>query len=227
VAFEVSIPTTLSAAPGKLNFGKVDASTTSKPRKVTLANRGKNPALISLVLLYPPFPVTFTIATGTDTCSGKIIPPKRSCSFEVEYTPTNVGNMDGGIAVVAYNGTSPEIELEGIGLAVALKAPKSESFAPESPGSIGTPKSIEISNPSTATVTLGTAMIGGSDPSSFKIASDQCSGLPLAPKGKCSVGMEFTPPGNASGTQSATLAVPFTYGANQDAVATNLTGKVK
>ena len=76
-------------------------------------------------------------------------------------------------------------------------------------------------------MTLGTAMLGGTDPGSFKIATDKCSGQPLAPKGTCAIEVELAPPGNATGTQSATLAVPYTYGANQGSVSTDLSGKVK
>ena len=69
--------------------------------------------------------------------------------------------------------------------------------------------------------------MSGSDPGSFKIASDQCSGKALAPKGTCGIGAEFAPPGSASGTQSATLSIPFSYGANNGNVSANLSGKVK
>ena len=69
--------------------------------------------------------------------------------------------------------------------------------------------------------------LGGTDPVSFKTAGDQCSGQALAPTGKCGIGVEFAPPGNASGTQSATLTISFTYGANQGNVSASLSGKVK
>jgi hypothetical protein len=69
-------------------------------------------------------------------------------------------------------------------------------------------------------------MLGGSHPGSFKIASDQCSGKALAPKGTCGIGVEFAP-GSASGTQRATLSISFNYGANNGNVSANLSGKVK
>jgi len=223
VAFEISIPTTLTASPTQLNFGKVDATGTSKPKKVTLTNKGKAPAVISSVTASAPF----ITGGGPDTCTGQTIAPKKTCSFEVEYAPTTFGEVDGGFASVEYNGTSPLVTLKGISIAATLKAPKAASFAPVSAGSLGTPKNIVISNLSTVTVTFGTAMLGGSDPGSFKISSDLCSGQPLAPKGTCGIGVESAPPGNATGTQSAMLSLEFTYGANQGNVSTNLSGKVK
>jgi uncharacterized repeat protein (TIGR03803 family) len=121
VAFEVSTATTLTASPKSLNFGKVDVTTTSKPKRVTLANRGKFPALISGVAVVPPF--AFTITSAANTCSGETLAPKKTCSFEVEYTPTTVGEVDGAFAGVFYNGTSPLVALKGIAIAPNVKKP--------------------------------------------------------------------------------------------------------
>ena len=206
-----------------MNFGNVDATGTSKPKKVTLTNRGIASALIAGTAPTAPF----TTTGGADTCTGHIIAPKKTCSFSVEFVPTGVANVSGGSLDVIYNGTSPAVSLAGDGIAVTLKTPKSTSFPPVSSGSLGTPRTIVISNPSTATVTLGTVEMGGSDMGSFKIASDQCSGLVLAPKGRCGIGVEFAPPGNANGSQSATLSLGFTYGANTGNVTGSLSGKVK
>jgi hypothetical protein len=60
----------------------------------------------------------------------------------------------------------------------------------------------------------------------FKITSDQCSGKSLAPK-VCGIGVEFAPPSNASGAQSATLLLDYTYGANNGNVTASPSGNVK
>jgi uncharacterized repeat protein (TIGR03803 family) len=210
-------PTVLTASPGKLSFGDVDATGTSKPKKVRLTNKGKVVAQISSVSATAPF----AIAGGNNTCTGQTLAPKKTCSFEVEFAPTTVANETGGIEVT-YNGPSPAIALAGDGIPVTLKAPKSTSLP-----ALGTPKNIVFSNPSTITITFGAAVLGGSDPGSFKIADDACSGKSLAPKGTCSIGVEFAPPGNGNGTQSATLSVGFTYGFNGGNVMADLSGKVK
>jgi uncharacterized repeat protein (TIGR03803 family) len=215
-------PANLTAAPSKLNFGDVVVTGTSKPIKVTLTNKGKVAAFISSVARNLPF----TIAGGRNTCADSIA-PKKTCSFYVEFAPTTIATVSGKSIYVTYNGTSPAVALAGNGIGVTLKAPKSASFPPTSPDSASKSKNIVFSNPSTVTVTFGTAVFGGSDPSSFRFAGDQCSGQPLAPKGKCSVGVEFAPPGNASGTQNATLSLGYTYGANNGIASVSLSGKVK
>ena len=119
------------------------------------------------------------------------------------------------------------MSLSGTGIAVTLKAPKSESFTAVDAGVTGKAKNIELSNSSTVPVTLETAALGAPDPGSFTISSDGCSGQVLAPKGKCTVAVEFAPPGTASGAQTSTLSFGFTYGANSGSVSTALKSKVK
>jgi hypothetical protein len=216
-------PTELTASPGKLNFGSVDATGTGKPKKVTLTNKGTVAAQIATVSVSAPF----TIAGGPNTCTGETIATKKICSFNLEFVPTTVGEVSGGSIEVTYNGASPAVVLAGNGIAVTLRAPKSESFPSENAGNVGTPKNIVLSNPSAVTLTFGAAVLGGSDPGSFKIASDPCSGQPLAPKAACAIGVEFAPPGDGNGTQRATLSLGFTYGVNGGNVLADLSGKVK
>ncbi|MGA7618510.1 NHL repeat-containing protein [Candidatus Binatus sp.] len=215
--------TTLSASPAKLNLGSVDATGTSKSKKVSLANKGTIAAVIETVTATPPF----VVAGGENTCSSQTIEPKKKCSFEVEFAPATPGAVSDQTIDVGYNGGSPAMSLSGTGIAVTLKAPKSESFTAVDAGVTGKAKNIELSNSSTVPVTLETAALGAPDPGSFTIASDGCSGQVLAPKGKCAVAVEFAPPGTASGTQTSTLSFGFTYGANSGSVSTALKSKVK
>ena len=115
--------TTLSAAPAKLNFGSVDATGTSKPKKVALTNKGTTAAVIGSVTATPPF----VVAGGENTCSGQTIEPKKKCSFDVEFAPATPGAVSDQTIEVGYNGASPAMSLSGTGIAVTLKAPK-ESF---------------------------------------------------------------------------------------------------
>jgi len=110
--FEISA--TLNAAPSTLNFGGVKATTTSRPKTVTLRNDGTVPAVIAHVTATAPF----KLGGGTNTCSGKTIAPTKTCSFHVEFAPTMVGEVTGGSIDVAYNGSSPAIALEGDGIPV-------------------------------------------------------------------------------------------------------------
>jgi uncharacterized repeat protein (TIGR03803 family) len=107
-------PTTLTASAKLLNFGNLHEPGTSKPKKITLTNKGKVAAMISRVTATAPF----KIAGGKDTCSDQTIAAKKkkTCSFYVEFAPTvsdgAYGSSSHTVGVI-YNGTSPAIALEG------------------------------------------------------------------------------------------------------------------
>ena len=214
--------TTLTAAPATIKFGDVDATGTSKPKKVTLTNKGTNAAVIGSVTATPPF----AIASGGDTCSGQTIAPKKKCSFGVEFVPATPGAATGGSIEVSYNGANPTVSLSGTGIAVTLKAPSKETFSPVAAGGTGKSKKIKISNPTTVSVSAGATVIGGNDPSAFTITFNSCPGT-IAAKGFCTITMEFTPGSGATGAQSATLGFSYTYGANAGNVSIPISGTVK
>jgi sugar lactone lactonase YvrE len=218
----VSSPTTLSASPTTIKFGNVDATGTSKPKKVTLTNKGTAAAVIESVTATPPFAIA-----GADTCAGQTIAAKKKCSFEVEFAPATPNAVTGGSSEVSYNGANPAVSLSGIGVEVTLKAPSKETFSPVAAGSIGKSKKIKISNPGTVSVSLGATSIGGSDPGAFTITANSCTGTLGAKPGSCTITMEFTPKSGATGAQSATVGFSYTYGANAGAVSIPISGTVK
>jgi hypothetical protein len=65
----------------------------------------------------------FKLGGGNNTCSGKTIAPNKTCSFDVEFAPTMVGEVTGGSIDVAYNGSSPVVALKGNGIALKPKKP--------------------------------------------------------------------------------------------------------
>ncbi len=219
----VSSPTTLSAAPATINFGIVDATGTSKAKKVTLTNKGPAEAVIGSVTATAPF----AIASVGNTCSGQSVAVKKKCLFEVEFSPATPNAVTGGSIKVSYNGTSPAVSLSGIGVEVTLKAPSKETFSPVAAGGTGKPKAIKISNPATVSVSLGTTSIGGSDPTAFTKTANTCTTTLAAKPGSCTITMEFAPKSGATGAQSATVGFSYTYGANSGSVSIPISGTVK
>jgi uncharacterized repeat protein (TIGR03803 family) len=106
------IASVLAASPTKLNLGNVVAPGTSRPKTMKLINQGTLAAQIANVTATGPF----EIAGGANTCSGNTIAPKKTCTFAVEFAPTSIGKVIGGVDVT-YNGTSPSLVLEGNGVA--------------------------------------------------------------------------------------------------------------
>jgi hypothetical protein len=205
-----------------ISFGNVDATATSKPRKVTLTNKGTAAAVIESVTATFPFGV----ASGADTCSGKAIAAEKKCSFEVEFAPATPDAASGGSIDVTYNGASPAVSLSGNGMAVTLRAPSKETFSPVAAGGKGKSKKIKISNPATVSVSLGTTSVVGNDPTAFTISANTCTG-PLAAKRDCTITTKFTPGSGATGMQSATVGFSYTYGVNDGAVSVPVSGNVR
>ncbi len=216
IAFQPAT-TALSAAPTKINFGSVDATATSKPKKVTLTNKGAIAAVIGSVTATPPFAIA-----GDNTCSGQTIAVKKKCSFDVEFAPATPGAVTGGSIDVSYNGISPAMNLSGTGLAVTLKAPSKEKFS-----SLEESKKIKISNPATVSVSLGATSLGGDDGfCEFTITANTCTGT-LAAKGNCTITIEFLPKTPSCVGLPATVGFSYTYGANTGAVSVPISGTVK
>ncbi len=75
-------------------------------------------------------------------------------------------------------------------------------------------------------VSLGTTNISGNDPGAFTKTANTCTDT-LAAKGNCTITMEFTTGSGATGAQSATVGLSYTYGANTGAVSIPISGTVK
>jgi hypothetical protein len=216
------LPTTsMLGVPALMNFGNVDASGSSKLHKVSIVNKGTVNALVGIVSV----PSGFSMVS--DLCSNQTILPKKSCPMMVQFAPTTPGPGSGSVSA-PYNGGTATVSLSGNGTPVSIKAPTTVVFAPVAAGSMGNPKLVTFINLSkTATVQMGSAPTPGGP---FSIASDTCSGMPIGPRGKCIIGLQFAAPQDAASKSvvPGTLDVSFTYGLNAGLVPTiSLMGKVK
>jgi hypothetical protein len=208
----------LTVSPAKLNFGNIDATASSRTKKLTLHNTSKTVAAV-IGQLIPP--ASFTISS--DGCSNQTIQPRKDCTVEVAFTPATVVGSVSETLTIPYNGASPAETLEGNGVAVTLKAPSSKTLPNDEAGEIGKTGTITISNRSAATVQLGAA----SALEDFTITDDGCAETTLAPKASCAVTVEFAPAEGTSGELTSALGYDFTYGANSGSVAITLKGKVE
>ena len=84
---------------------------TSKPKKVTLTNKNSPAAY-----LRRDRDRAVHDCRRPQHLLGRDHRAEKSCSFEVEFAPTKVGDASGGIEVT-YDGTSPSVNLEGNGVA--------------------------------------------------------------------------------------------------------------
>jgi subtilase family serine protease len=218
------VMTTMTPRPGTINFGNVDASGVSKPHKVTVINKGTVNAIVGTLI--PP--TGFMIVPGSDLCTGQTIVAKKSCSVFIEFAPSAPGPASGAL-MIPYNGaTNASVSLTGNGTQVVLRKPATVAFPPQVAGTPSKAKLVSIMNPSrTATVVLSAAQL--SDPFTPAPGTDTCSNATLAPHGRCSISLVFTPPnGTASKTSMpGSLTFDYTYGSNPSSATVTLKGTVR
>jgi hypothetical protein len=221
------VPTAvLTGVPTTVAFGNVDATGLSRARRISVINRSTVTANIGTATV----PAGFTIVAGLDTCSNTALAARRACTLEVEFSPTTVSATPvSGNLSIPYNGAAPvTVSLSGTGTAVVVLA-RSPRFAPVLPGATSLRPGVGfITNESrTATITLGSATISG--PFAIVSGMDMCAGMALAPRHRCSVGVNFTAPANdlAKMAETGSLSYPYTYGTNGGTATLTLSAVVK
>ena len=129
----------MKGSPAQVNFGNVDASGSSKARKVSISNKGASDAVIGTVSASS----AYLIVPGSDLCSNQTVLSKKSCTMMLQFSPTAPGPSSDTLSV-NYNGIPATVSLSGNARAVTLKAPSKVTFAPVVAGSAGPQKSFAI-----------------------------------------------------------------------------------
>jgi hypothetical protein len=221
-----TITPNLKAAPTKINFGKVLASTSSKTKTVTVTNVGKVATTIGAIT--PPAAVTPSNFTLADLCSGVILDPKGKCKIGVTFTPFVANPTVIGTLIIPYGDSlEADVALSGDATQVTLSGPKSASFPATANPNQSKSKKITITNKTAVTVILDAGVIG---PDFAFVGGDACAGQTLVANSKCVVMVAFTPQsGTPVGPVSGeTLSYLFHYGSGlSNTVAVTLKGTVK
>jgi hypothetical protein len=135
-----------------------------------------------------------------------VLEPRETCAVSVRFAPAVGGDAAADLALSTDDGaldvpliaTAPS--LSGL-LSPELPYPQ---FVPTGAGDgIGYPQRwrLVLTNPFRARVSIGRAMLSGTDARRFRITSDRCAHATLRPHGGCRLEVMFTPtrPGTARG----------------------------
>jgi Right handed beta helix region/Cep192 domain 4/HYDIN/CFA65/VesB-like, Ig-like domain/Abnormal spindle-like microcephaly-assoc'd, ASPM-SPD-2-Hydin len=184
---------TVSLTPTNLAFGNQNTGTTSAPQTVTLTNTSGANLAISNVYIFPPFGQTNNC--GTSLAAG------ASCTFNVTFTPTVVGNFSGELIV--YDNTpegSQYVFMSGTGQGpMASLNPLSLNFSAQLLGNTSSVQAVSLQNSGNAALNITSIYASGDF-----AASNNC-GTSLAPNAACSISVTFTP--TAAGTRSGAVFV--------------------
>ncbi len=192
----------------KLTFAKTPIGQTTD-LTVTLTNTGNANLNISNVA------TTGDYAVQSNTC-GALILAGNNCAITVGFTPTTKGARNGILQLTDNAANNPQkVTLTGTGVSIAL-SPTALNFGPEPMGQSTAPKTVTISNVSTASVNL-TGFTIGSTPADYTISANTC-GSSLPAETSCSLNVSFNP--TRKGTRSGKLNVTNSGGSTATATLT-------
>jgi hypothetical protein len=213
----------LSGSQGALNgFGsRIDFQTApagytcstsgSDCETAVISNIGNAPLTTSLTL----DPNWIYLNTGdSSACTGGSLAPGEFCNLDLEFSPIEVGTIDGNLTLTD-NATTQEdgvqnLALVGTGVAAALAnlAPTTWNFNTVADGNSAT-KTFVLSNPGTAALDIYFIEVSPTTPQEFS-ETNTC-GTSLGAGDSCNIVVTFTPTAT-SGTFTNTLTVEESVG---------------
>ena len=190
-----------------LAFGNQVVLTSSATMTATLTNSGTANLVLSSVTLGGTNPGDFT---RSGTCGAAMtLAPTQTCTVTAVFRPSAIGARSAAITIV-HNAspTTSTVSLTGTGVSAPTPAAGLTTttlpFNNQMVGTTSAPKTVAISNTGTATLTLGTISLSGTNAGDF--AATNCNGASLAAGQSCTISVTFTPA--ALNARSATLGIP-------------------
>jgi hypothetical protein len=185
-------------SPTSLNFGSQTVGVTSAPQSVMLVNSGSAVLTISSIGITGANKGEFS---QTNNCPGSLI-ANGSCTINVTFTPTALGNASAAVSVTDSAGGSPQsVSLTGSGYGAAVSlSPSSVTFPSQYVGTSGLPQTVTVTNTGTAALTITNVNTSVAD---FGTLSN-CTNT-VQPGTNCTIGVFFDPA--ASGTRTGNLLI--------------------
>jgi hypothetical protein len=98
-----------------IDFGDQVVGETSSSRRITVTNPGGQPLYVNSIEIRGSNWRDFV--TIEDTCTGKAIAPNRSCTVDVQFTPTATGDSLANLVLTDNARDSPQkVKLTGSGI---------------------------------------------------------------------------------------------------------------
>ena len=212
-----------SLSPTSLPFGNQLVGSSSAFRQVTLSNTGFVPLAVNGMALAGNLPGQFTLSHN---CPG-VLPVSGSCTLEVSFLPTSMGNKSATLQVSLPAGSSinnnGRVALTGTGTQGVLVISPSGNW-----GNTSGDRRFTVRNNGGSAVTLaasGAVLVGSNPVDQFTRASTTCAnGLVLNPGNSCEVVIRRVRPASTPRSGSGSLTITGSGMANPTQVL-NLSGR--
>ena len=193
---------TVTLTPTSITFPNTVTGTTSDAQIVTLTNTSAAAITISSIALGGTNATSFQ---EIGTC-GATLAASASCSIYVAFDPASAAALTGTLSVTDNATGSPQkVTLSGTGTAApSVKLSTTAiSFPTTAPGSTSAAQAVTLTNSGTATLTLASIVLGGTNPTDFE-ELNTC-GATLAPSASCVVYVAFKPAAAAAYSGKLTI----------------------
>jgi hypothetical protein len=189
-------------SPQTLSFPAAVIGQSSNPESITLTNTGNGSLTVTSIVSND------TEFTETDNCTNASIQPNGSCTISVTFTPNTAGTRSGTLTINDNaSGGFQTVSLTGIGTStptpIVNLSPAQLAFSNQAVGTSSSPQTVVLTNIGTATLTLTSITMAGSDPMDFQL-SNTCAEF-LASQASCNINIGFSP--TASGSRAALVQV--------------------
>jgi subtilase family serine protease len=215
-----AVTETVSLSPTSIAFGSLAVGTTSAAKVVTIKNTGTGAVNLTSETITGTGAADFVKSATTCTSTLAV---GASCTVSVEFKPASAASFTAALSIADNaTGTPQTVALTGTGTQasgpIVTLTPTTIAFSPEVKGTASDAQVITVKNTGTATLTLTSIALGGTNPTSFQELSG--CGTTLAANASCMVYVAFEPA--TSGALSGT--VTFTDNATGSPQKVTLTG---
>jgi len=188
-----------------LAFGNQVVNTTSAAQTVTLKNTGNASLSITSIALTGANANQFALVNPCGASLGA----GNSCIISVTFSPTVAASASASLTFTDNAADSPEaVTITGTGTAAAAPvvslSPTSIPFGLEVLGVTSTAQTVTLQNTGTATLTITSIGLAGTNASQFLISANTCGGT-LNAAANCTISVTYTPSTLASAYALVTI----------------------
>jgi hypothetical protein len=203
----IASTSSVQVTPAGVQFGNQIVGTVSNGNAggVQLTNTGNAPVKVG------SDSITGSFAIQSDSCASATIQPGSSCYANITFNPTAAGAASGTFTIADNAPGGPHtVTLSGTGIPASQQIVLSQTsiaFANQAAGSSSSSTVVYIANQGSTNVTIGSIALSGSNAADFQM-SNACSTYFYANQ-SCTLTIAFAPAANASGAQTASIAVKY------------------
>lgn len=200
-----------SADPVDIDFGPLDALTTSPTQTITVTNVGA--AALDNIATQITGPNANEFRIVSTSCTAISLAVGSQCSIGVAFTPANFFDVtfrdrSAVLGIPSANGTYTPVQLRGRALRVAAPLASLSAttilFANQAVNTPSAPRTVTISNGGTAPLLVSTVGVTGVDVAQYRV-TNTCVGVAVAPGSTCRVDVVFAP--IVTGTLSVQISI--------------------